>query len=197
MALLDWLTALALALPQQWQDTDEPQETMGERSIRVAMIAHAVHEATATDAPKFPGLRLYGKQEMAGYTHKQRAVMVLAKLYHESTRFSKDVHAGASRGDSGRSVCLGQIMRGWWIPSKIHESLAGLDYDATKRCVTVAYVALAHHKHRCVRKRKPSQRAVASIYAGYGTGYSCNPELEFAVKRSRHWAQLMGVRPDQ
>ncbi len=74
-------------------------ETAAERTERYYKIASAV-AAVAYDkdeAPLFQG----------PYGRAQTATAILGVYYHESG-FHKSVHNGTSRGDHGRSACLGQ-----------------------------------------------------------------------------------------
>ena len=109
-------------------------------------------------------------------TELERYVITVA--LHESG-FRRDVHAGrgaASRGDCKggvcRSVCLGQIIktrRGWRSPrGYAHEQLAGLDSNATRRCVETIVDYLSDARAACVSPYGLGTMGAPCVLASYG-----------------------------
>lgn len=167
------LLSFALALPV-W-GCPEPKAT---RDTRISLITSLAIEVTA--------------EPVDGWSHRQRAALLLTKISAESGGFRLDVHDGRKRGDSGRSICLGQIQYGPWI-SKTHaewEGLAGTDEQATRRCLTEAWRQLQLHRRLCA-SHGPSRERVAAIYSSYGTGRGCSVR-SWARTRARTWARLVG-----
>ncbi len=90
----------------------------------------------------------------------------LTVMQHESG-FRRDVHAGVgtwSRGDGGRSHCLGQIMLGKNHPEGF--ALTGVDYGATRRCVGRVVRHLRQAMGQASRARTVSGQAVFANYGG-------------------------------
>jgi hypothetical protein len=165
LSLEDKLTFTALNLPERWQPPSQPKpETIPERRERLRLIVRAL----MLELPEAKGLR--GEEWF--WTQEELAWVTFTKIYHESYWFSLDVHNGELRGDRGKSVCLGQIMRG-------EEELVGTDMESTRRCLKRVIAYLVMHQNGCLAKQaKPSSWSVARIYAGYGTGRTCD---------ARHW----------
>lgn len=98
-------------------------ETWGEGLARYWTIAQAVEQIAKPDSLQ---------------------AVILTAIYHESG-FRRDVHSGIggwSRGDRGKSWCLGQIMLGESGTRRVTEGwtareLVGIDADSTNRCLTV------------------------------------------------------------
>jgi len=90
------------------------------------------------------------------------APAVLTVVYHESG-FRRDVHSGVgkwSRGDDGRSWCLGQMMLGRTNPAG--PKLVGTSRKATDRCID----AVSRHL-RYIKNERPYAK-----FARYGGVYS-------------------------
>lgn len=183
-----WLTAIATRLPGPWYPPGEAPETPAKRTDRVALIAHAVADVTQ---PPETHVGAIPPASWDGWTHRDRALAVLVKIWNESARFSLDVHSGKRRGDSGASVCLAQIHRGGWIDAELWRSLPGTSLEATTRCVRVAYAILGASLERCTSSRTASRWALARAYALYGTGKTCSPVgRPWAQQRATMWAML-------
>ncbi len=143
-----------VTMPLPWNANDE---TVVQRWQRVEMIADVV----ARQAP-------VSAAELGWYwSSDDLAIAAFTKMWYESGRFRLSVHKGTYRGDHGKSYCLGQIMFGG-------KRLVGTDRDSTRRCVTEVMRHLITHQRRCLNTNTaPSPWAIAKVFAGYGTGYSC------------------------
>ena len=180
MSVAAWLTAVALSLPAPVYPSDAQPETPDERTARVAMIAE-VAAKESRDPLRWPGWR-----------HKERALMLLVKAWYESGLFALEVHTGKKRGDGGKSVCLAQIHRGPWLDDELWKSLPGTSREATSRCFAVAYAMLTKAHCYCTPRAPPGEWVVASVYALYGTGRTCDP-LESTLERAQRWRKLLGT----
>jgi hypothetical protein len=169
------LVAIMLALPGPWEPSAAAESSTA-RALRLWTIAVAIDLETETVPPGW------------GWSRKDLALAVLVKTYHEGARWRRDVHEGSTTGDGGRARCLGQVHPGPWAP-EWDESL-GLGLEPTRLCVRMVVRVLAHYHQRCVKAREPSLDAMAMVFAGYGTGTTCNPKLAFAQDRARHWWRL-------
>lgn len=94
-----------------------------------------------------------------------------------------------------RSVCLGQINLGsgrtpggWGA-----RDLVGIDYDSTKRCLTVAGRHLAVHRSRCSRSSQATDWVTAT-FTGYGTGGACKINKAWPGHRA-HTYRKFTTRP--
>lgn len=169
MSLAAYLTAIAVSLPAPWYPPDEPVETCAERLDRVMLIA----EAHAIEAELIP--------DGWGWDARDLALAGLVVTWHESGRWRLEVHDGSKRGDGGKSVCIGQIHGGT-------EDLVGTSLEATRRCVREVYRHLGTHWRRCLRAdRAPEAYALGAVFAGYGTGHSCDP-MHDSPHLGRGWA---------
>ena len=153
-------------------------ESWKEGVRRYALIAATIDTVSREEVA---AARFHGPaEELARY--------LLGVAFHES-RYRRDIHAGrgaAARGDckyvdvdgerkrihgSCRSVCLGQIMRvenSYVSPRGYpHESLAGVDAAATRRCIeTIAdHIGQAHT--RCGRKHQ-GRASPTCVFGTYG-----------------------------
>lgn len=167
------LLAAVLALPAPWAspDTGRPE--------RLAMVVDVAVEVTADGTG------------WAGWSHRQRAALLVAKLAAESGNFRLSVHDGTKRSDHGESICLGQIRYGHWLPMTRPEwlALAGTDRDSTRRCLAEAWRQLGLHRRLC--GGVPSIPSVQRVYSSYGTGQGCSPRT-WALPRARQFARLAG-----
>ena len=168
MSLQDQLTYTAQHLEGPWVSPKaKAPETPEERNARLGIITSAI----ILELPNAQGLR----GEKWFWDDKVLAWSTFTKMWWESGRFSLAVHSGKKRGDAGRSVCLGQIMRG-------EEELVGTDLESTRKCVRRVMAFLIMHQNGCLAPQaKPSAYSMAMIYAGYGTGNTCNPN---------HWMKI-------
>jgi len=83
---------------------------------------------------------------------------------------------GARRDSSTcKSVCLGQINVGSGTTSEgwTADDLVGLDYESTKRCMTVTARILAQSRMLCTRWNKTGGNWAKATFAAYGSGSSC------------------------
>lgn len=152
------MVEVAAALPVPYYPPGKAPETKEQRDARVALIASVVAERAPINAELHHWF----------WSSDDLALAAFTMMWFESGRFKLSVHSGKQRGDSGRSTCLGQIMNGG-------DSLVGTGREATTRCVDKVMEILAQHQNRCLYyKAKPSAWGMASVYAGYGTGHSCN-----------------------
>ena len=150
---------------------DESQE---ERELRLNTIIRALLSELET-ARDFRGREWR-------WSYEDLAVSALNTMWWESAMFDKKVHEGKRRGDRGKSVCLGQIMKG-------SETLVGTSLDATKRCVSMVFKHLISQQYRCVPKnvKVATTYAMAKVYAGYVTGWSCNAGFKTKENVSIAW----------
>lgn len=156
-------------LPGPWIAPGKAKETPEERRVRISMIADVI----ATQAP------LSAAEHGWRWSTSDLALAAFTKTYYESGRFNIDIHNGHVRGDHGKSVCLGQIMFGG-------NTLVGTDRAATQRCIAEVMRHLIMHQRRCLNENsKPSPWTMAKVFAGYGTGYSCDPD-EWMPKKDEH-----------
>lgn len=159
-------------LPKPWYPPSHaPKETEEERLDRMAMIARIIVEESSVDSGWY-------------WSDESLAWAVMIKTWFESGRFRYSVHSGKLRGDKGRSVCLGQIMNG-------SEKLVGVTEENTRNCIRKVIKHLVMHQNRCLNnKSKPTQWNIAIIYAGYGTGHSCNGNISKNINGKKHyWAR--------
>lgn len=166
-------------LPKPWVHPKKvPVESIEERIDRVKLIALATT------------LELRNSEKLNWiWDSEDLAISGFSKMWHESGRFSYDVHTGKKRGDKGKSVCLGQIMNGG-------EDLVGTDLESTRRCVAQVFKHISLHANRCLKytpNTPPSVWAMAKAYAGYGTGHSCNADIFIFTNeektKKRYWAR--------
>lgn len=166
------LLATALAAPGPWYPPGKDPETPCERHQRYETITTAL----AVEAEELQGW---------GWSTPDRAWAGYVVTRAESGRWRLEVHDGTRRGDNGESVCLGQIRGGG-------DGLVGTSPEATRACVRAVYEHLAHHWDRCLyRRTKPSAWAMGAVFAGYGTGHSCDP-LHDSPHLGRGWALKRG-----
>jgi hypothetical protein len=124
-----------------------------------------------------------------GWTHRQRASLLLAKIAAESGGFRLAVHNGSKRSDNGQSICLGQIHWGPWLHMSRAEwrALGGVDEASTRRCLTEVWRQLTLHKHLC--GGVPNVASVARVYSSYGTGKGCAVR-PWALPRAKQFERL-------
>lgn len=167
MTLGEQLNFTAKHLQGPWEHPKRRSETLKQRHVRIDVITKAI----MLELP----LAIGGRGEIWFWDDKDLAWATFTKMWFESGRFSLAVHSGKKRGDRGKSVCLGQIMHG-------DEDLVGTDLASTRRCVATVMKFLIMHQHGCLsEKAKPGPWAMAMIYAGYGTGRTCD---------ANHWMKV-------
>jgi hypothetical protein len=169
MKLSDYMALTAIdTLPEPWYMPGENPETIEQRETRLTMIS----EVIAEQAP------IAKKQFGWFWSSDDLALAAFTKTWYESGRFKLNVHSGKARGDHGKSVCLGQIMNG-------KKDLIGVDRQSTSRCINEVMKHLSMHQKRCLNEKTPaSQFAMAKVFAGYGTGYSCDASAWMPIKDS-------------
>lgn len=154
-------------LPPPWTNPNKKlEEDPISRRDRIQMIADIVEEQSSIRAQEFGWM----------WTVDDYATAAFTKMWYESGRFRLRVHNGLTRGDHGKSVCLGQIMYGG-------NKLVGTDRESTTRCVVEVMRHLAMHQRRCLNERTPATSwSMAKVFAGYGTGHSCSEGAWMPVK---------------
>lgn len=113
------------------------------------------------------------------WSPRDLGLATFVKTWNESLRFKLEVHNGKMRGDHGKSICLGQIMNG-------DKSLVGVDEVSTRKCISRVIDILIMHQIRCTNHKPPALWWMASIYAGYGTGHSCDPNAWYYKKDAKN-----------
>jgi hypothetical protein len=195
-------------MPAPWFDPEQAKpETDDERNERLAQVAHAIDDevvALNKDTQFLP---------KTGWRRREFVAMA-ANLTYEESSLAWEVHAGepwpgrpAPKGDHGRAICLFQLQRSAasvpdpkFRPFEFseHTALAGVDGDATQRCVRAGVKALAWQAWRCRRQLKPhietgdKQYAVAVIYGEYHwPTQRCIHLTSKSIKRAFDWYQFM------
>jgi len=171
---MTWSTAIIAALLSL--PTPAESELTSARAARVEMIGRVAIEVTAP--------------AWSGWSHRQRAALLLAKISAESGNLSLAVHDGTKRSDGGQSICLGQIHWGRWLRMTRAQWLAlgGADETATRRCLSETWRQLGLHRNLCA-PGSPSLAGVAKLFSSYGTGKGCGLR-SWALPRARHWERL-------
>jgi len=103
---VSWSTAIIAALLSLPAPAES--EFTSARAVRVEMIGRVAIEVTAP--------------AWSGWSHQQRAALLLAKIAAESGNLSLAVHDGSKRSDGGESICLGQIH---WGPGYVRRVRLG------------------------------------------------------------------------
>lgn len=170
-----------MTLPKPWYSPKSKRpETQDERKLRIRLITDVIKNETRNSSK----LGWY-------WSDDDLAWAVFVKTWSESGRFRYSVHSGNWRGDSGRSVCLGQIMNGG-------NSLVGTSREPTEKCIKTVVKYLIMHQNRCLKPTsKPSVWTMGTVFSGYGTGYSCSPNVYKRVTtrsgvRKIYWARQRG-----
>lgn len=165
MNLAAILFAAAISLPAPLQPEDESSAHRRWRLWTIAVAAADVAERSSWPA-------------------REMGVALLTKAWFESGRFALAVHDGRLRGDSGGSVCLGQVSIGSGVVSyQEWRRLTGTDYRSTRRCLAASARALEAARWHC---RAGTVFAAFSLYA---TGKSCR--WSGAYQRVRVFERLM------
>lgn len=172
------LVVIAMALPKPYYPPGKNPETREQYEARVEIVI----EAVSLEAPLARGPE--GEEWL--WPTEDLISGAFIKMWSESRRLSLEVHNGTRKGDNGKSVCLGQIMYG-------SKKLVGTDLAATRRCTAKVMQIMIQHQHRCLRgkaRSNPSPTSMARIYSGYGTGYSCSPNVHYVRHGKRYyWAR--------
>lgn len=121
---------------------------------------------------------------------------LIAVTRHESG-WRRDVHEGVgkwSRGDQGRSWCLGQLMVGRSPNSKAlagyrAKDLVGTSYEATKRCLTAVRAGLSRAMRACGANND------VCVFSTYG-GTTLGMKHKGIRDRVGSFRNLLGLRVD-
>jgi hypothetical protein len=190
-------------MPVPWFDPAHPlPETSDERDARLGRVSHEVEEQVRAldDAT--------GLLRATGWGLDDFVAMAMIAAYNESS-MAWEVHAGqewpgrpSPFGDRGRARCLFQLQRTAAMVPKDefrpfelaeHMLLAGLDDEATTRCVRAGVRALAWQAWRCRGKLAKNlavgdrQWAVAVLYAEYHRPGACNHPTSQSLGRAFAW----------
>ena len=182
MNLHDAILLAILRLPGPWEPEGfaEPPHARRERLETIA-------EAVALETAEPPAAWRYGARRLAAG--------VARTWYEEGDRFGLEVHAGWKLGDSGKSACLGMVQTSKLVSPDEWFNAQGTDLAATRICARITVRYLVAHACRCLGPEvKPSAWAFATVVAGYGSGWSCDPLMrhkhdgrQFALSRGRQW----------
>ena len=159
------LLAALLSLRPFHTDVETESERLARLTTISAAIAAAAVEATCEGAkPEATCTAVY-----PGNT-RELAFLLVSQAYHE-TRLAKHVHEGRCRThigecDSGRAIGLWQLQAGPHLPKDEWKTLAGTDFDATRRSAFEAARALGRGLNYC--------RSTRGAIALYATGRTCN-----------------------
>lgn len=171
-------------LEQEWSFVD--RETPVQREARAEVMARSLRDAARDLAP--------------GVSQKVLVAATMSVWWHES-RFSLQVHRGEPTrwgSDDGRAKCFGQLHERS-VGLKLEEgealadfrmrqrelwaSLAGTDYESTKRCARATMRLLLHRLSACRSEENPWLGA----FGAYGRGdATCLP-----LPSSEHRHRLM------
>lgn len=172
------LMSVVLKMPGPHYPKGKNPETNEQRAKRLQMIVRSTIDESKVAKGTHGEEWIWSRDDLAW--------AAFVKMWWESGRFSLKVHNGKYRGDGGRSVCLGQIMHG-------SKKLVGTDPESTRKCVAKVMSILILHQNRCLLKSTPSAWAMSVIYAGYGTGYSCNANT-YMIKKDYHGNPLLNKK---
>jgi hypothetical protein len=159
---------------------------------RIAVIVRAVAEATAV--PRKDGT--YAVVPPTWRWHRTTLAAAVLTHFYEESRFALEVHAGEEHPvwtqDDGRARCLGQLHAGF-VPSHNWQELAGLDLDATKRCVLWTARALTRMALYCspkkVRRVEDILLPMFSGMSGNGCGVTVSGRRKVAMF-SKVWREM-------
>jgi hypothetical protein len=160
-----WTIAQAIAIVAEnttWKATAECTRPPNVRVISRYGLKGTACERAAHDRP-WSG----ATEELARY--------LVTVSYHESG-FRRDVHSGIgkfSKGDEGRSWCLGQIMLGASGQGKtargyVATAIVGVDTESTHRCLQTMADQLARARAYCTSSYGPGDAGPSCVTAVYG-----------------------------
>jgi hypothetical protein len=121
----------------RYENAEEGKERYG--TIAEAI---AIESQKAVDDGRWPG----DAEELAAY---------VLDVVHNESGFRRDVHSGkgpSSRGDNGRSWCLGQLLLGDFRKSPggyLGKELVGITDERTHWCISEVIEHLTRAKKRC------------------------------------------------
>ncbi len=147
-AVAAWLIGIFTA-----QAAPAEAETPTERAARIAVIAHSIEAETRS---------------------AEEAALVARTVWEESAGLRRDVHSGRRKGDDGKATCLGQIHAQLMVPQAEWRTLAGIDAEATRRCVAATVRLYRTVSARCYRRGDWQQERLARMAAAYATGRTCS-----------------------
>lgn len=190
-----------ITMPSPWFDPAHPlPETTPEREARIGRVAVEVAAQVERIDDETGLLRATGWS-------RDDIVAAAAVLAYTESAFAWEVHAGAPWpgrpapfGDKGRARCLFQLQVGAsQVPRpefrpfvhEEHQTLAGLDEAATRRCVRAGVRALAWQAWRCRGKlasaRWGKQHSMAVLFTEYRRPGSCDAASSQAISRAFAW----------
>lgn len=112
-------------------------------------------------------------------------------LSKNESQFDRLVHAGLVHPvwtqDKGRAKCLGQIHKTGLVPNW-HE-LAGVDYEATERCVKAIIKIERSVAGMCIHTSLLTQSDAERVFAAYA-GRGCTPTRQ-SVHRAKEWSEVV------
>ncbi len=122
----------------------------------------------------------------------EEAAATLTVMYGES-KLDPIIHAGGIHPvwtqDKGRARCLSQLHKSGQVPE--WATLAGTDYEATRRCALATIRVLRSSAWKCrVSLYTPTEADMARVFAEYGLGAGfCRPTVQ-SMARARMWAGM-------
>lgn len=154
----------------------------------IAAVAEATTWEPTPECPRRPSVRVVGgfgdpkntceraalERPWTGKTEELARYLVTVS-FHESG-FRRDVHSGIgkfSKGDNGKSWCLGQIMlgtsgRGKTTRGFLATTIVGVDAEPTRRCLQTAADKLALSRAFCASPYGPGDVGPPCVTAVYG-----------------------------
>lgn len=150
------LAAFLSFLPHPNPDWNETQSAY---EARVTVIAQAIHLETTDVA----------------------LAAAVATIVLKESSLDPRVHAGEKRGDSGRSICLGQN-KAYGMTEQQWLELGGTDLDATRRCIALTARRLRGSLGMCRRQAGRTGKPVTGndmlrAFTQYGDGFRCDPDI--------------------
>lgn len=192
-----------VSMPAPWFSPEHPlPETPAEREARIGRVADEVNEQVEAIDDETGVLRA------TGWSRDDLVAGASVVAYVESA-LAWEVHAGEPWpgrpppfGDRGRARCLFQLQASAssvprpefrpFAPEE-HPTLAGLDDEATERCVRAGVRALAWQAWRCRGKlaghlsKGDRQWAMAVLFTEYRRPGNCNHVSSQAIARAHAW----------
>lgn len=180
--ILEW----ALAYPHARTGPLAPPEAGDEREARLRGIARAALQvAQKPTSREWRGVSEGGVRPQRRDMRRAYALLVLTA--GESGAWDPRVHAGLDHPvwhqDHGRARCLGQLHQNRRLTPERWSALAGLDEEATERCLSETLRLLDFAVRYC--RVTYDEPGLALAYAAYGNGGRC-----VATQESRRRARL-------
>jgi hypothetical protein len=165
------LFILATHLPIAVTPKGLTPETPESRASRLDTLALAIDDVTKTP---------------------EEAAAVLETMYGES-KLDAIIHAGGKHPvwtqDHGRARCLSQLHKSGQVPE--WATLAGIDFDATKRCAAATIRVLRSSAWKCHTNISTAAASdMARVFAEYAVGSgNCRPTKQSA-ERAGAWDRM-------